>query len=246
MAKIRDCSLTNAWIQAFKKLADEPGTTIRPLVFSIGPVDNPNFRAGEVENLLDLHLQRHGKRAINTTANTIFPRSLWDTDRNRSDLYERYCSLLPRIKRIEIVNRKGTYFSRLVAYPGAETPINQLEHIIQAINRNARRRSIFHATLFCPSVDHSFAARQAFPCLRDVFVDPYTDHGLHIGGIYATQNIFGRAYGNLVGLERLGRFIAHETDRQLGTLECIVSRERLSVSKQSVRGLSQQLTHYLD
>jgi hypothetical protein len=60
-------------------------------------------------------------------AYTIFPHRLAQ-GRSRAQLYERYKErLLPRYR------QWGTYFGRLIAYPGGDGPVNQLESAITSV-----------------------------------------------------------------------------------------------------------------
>ena len=122
-------------------------------------------------------------------------------------------------------NRNGVYFQRLIAYgyDSNHSGMNQLEHIIQTWHQGNRRRSAFQAAIFDPNRDHTHQRRRGFPCLQQVAFAPHGPNGLAVTGFYATQYIFERAYGNYLGLSRLGRFMAHEMDRQLTQVTCIAN-----------------------
>jgi hypothetical protein len=59
---------------------------------------------------------------------------------------------------------------------------------------------------------------------------------------YATQTIFSRAYGNYVGLARLGRFLAHEMKLELTRVTCIANVAQLGLGKRQCSILAEQLT----
>ena len=44
-----------------------------------------------------------------------------------------------------------------------------------------------------------------------------------VTGLYATQYMFERAYGNYLGLCRLGHFMAQEMGKQLTQVTCVAS-----------------------
>ena len=48
--------------------------------------------------------------------------------------------MLPTLRRLSNGNRRGTYFSRLVAFPGPGGPVNQLDAIIIRLrSENAKK-----------------------------------------------------------------------------------------------------------
>ena len=100
--------------------------------------------------------------------------------------------------------------------------INQLEFVLNLLNNPTfHRRSGFVLSLFDPARDHRMTPYLGFPCLHQVcFVKDGKD-GLSLTGFYAKQDLFERAYGNYVGLARLGRFVATESERKLRRITCV-------------------------
>lgn len=111
---------------------------------------------------------------------------------------------------------------------------NQLEFAINTyLTRGGVRRSILQIGVFDPSRDHSAAAQLGFPCLQHVTFAP-TKEGLCVNAFYATQYMVERAYGNYVGVCRLGRFVAHEMKLPVvrvtfftGIAECEMPKNKL-------------------
>jgi thymidylate synthase len=122
--------------------------------------------------------------------------------------------------------------------PGAE---NQLDFILAAYkNRSGTRRSILQVAIFQPSLDHSNAALLGFPCLQHVTFAPTSD-GLNVNAFYAVQYIAERAYGNYLGLCRLGRFVAHVLGLSLATVTCVAGIAELDIGKREARSLLKQM-----
>ena len=143
----------------------------------------------------------------------------------RHQLYDRYRRIIPRVLRYRL-NRYGVYFQRLIGYDHDDTyknGINQLEHIIQTWYRGNHRKSALQAAIFDPRKDHTNQRMRGFPCLQQVAFAPQGVDGLMVTGLYATQYIFERAYGNYLGLCRLGQFMAHEMGKQLTQVNCVAS-----------------------
>jgi hypothetical protein len=58
-----------------------------------------------------------------------------------------------------------------------------------------------------------------------------------VNAFYATQYMVERAYGNYVGLCRLGRFVAHELDLPLVRFTCFAGIAECEVPKTSLTAL---------
>jgi hypothetical protein len=233
--------LTRAWLKALEALLPAGVKEITPLVVSVGrPGGTPPMEILSVRQAVDSALRSADRFSSETVANTIFPQRLWDRVPDREALYHRYRRLLPRLRRVP-QNRLGTYFGRLTAF-GRESA-NQLEHIITTFERGNHRRSALQASLFDPNSDHTHQRRRPFPCLQQVAFLPNGEDGLGITAFYATQYIFDRAYGNYLGLCRLGNFVAHELNRHFSHMVCVAAVAQLGsgVTKAVARRLASEL-----
>jgi hypothetical protein len=216
-------NLSIAWAEAFLE-SIEPGVMeIRPLTITIaGFVDGLIVESPEIRYALDSTLADCGKFSTHTTANTIFPISLWNPDKDAQDLYDRYNYILPKLKKIEHQNIYGLYFERLVAY--SQMRHNQLDFIIRTYKGGNHRRSALQAGIYDPLIDQRNQRQRGFPCLQQIaFIPDQTSMKLGVHGFYATQYLFERAYGNLLGLARLGIFVAHELGLEFSRLSCTAS-----------------------
>jgi thymidylate synthase len=114
---------------------------------------------------------------------------------------------------------------------------NQLEFALNTYgSRNGVRRSVLQVAVFNPNHDHSKAAQLGFPCLQHVTFAP-VDGGLCLNGFYASQYMVERAYGNYVGLCRLGQFAAHELGLRLLRMTCFTGIAECEVAKRKLSGL---------
>lgn len=183
-------------------------------------------------------------------ANTIFPISLWNPRKKRQKFYERYLRIMPRVLK-DPRNRYGVYFQRLIAFgykAGREGSVNQLEHIIQTWHMGNHRRTALQAAVFDPHRDHTHQRQRGFPCLQQVTFAQQGSSGMAVTGFYATQYIFRRAYGNYLGLCRLGHFMAKEMKRQLTQVTCIASPAKLDSdkTKKSLQEVTRNIQQILD
>ena len=232
-----------AWGKAFLRVFKS--NEIAPLVVVIEGLDNADPpEVPTIRNTLDAALIAEGNGlSCLQVANTLFPASLWNPQRPRADLYQRYLRIVHRIRKHR-GNRYGVYFQRLIAF-GTDTEteghINQLEHIICTWNRGNHRRSALQASLVDPRLDHTHQRQRGFPCLQQVAFAPKGDKELVVTGFYAKQHIFERAYGNYLGLCHLGRFMAHEMGLTLSQVICIATPAARDRKKRDLVGLAGQV-----
>jgi thymidylate synthase len=241
---IKETTISDAWAEAFLTLMQDGVSELSPLVAKITiqePLERPEIR-GE----LDATLRQAGLKNCHTVANTLFPSAMWNSDLPRSELYSRYKRAFSRIKHHR-ENQYGTYFGRLVAFPTAtKGDFNQLDHIIETYLRGNHRRSALQASVFDPGQDHTHQRRRGFPCLQQVVFSPVGTQGLSVMAVYAVQYVFDKAYGNYLGLHRLGDFMAHEMGLQLAEITCVACTAQLgNVSKNSLKPLSQDIQSLL-
>ncbi len=244
---IEDRNLSYAWARVFLHIIENPGKEISPLLISIhGFIDGIPHEDQTIRKALDNSLIARQEQTVHTVANTIFPLAYW-RKYDRQQLFDTYMKNLSRIKRLKPhKNRRGLYFERLIAfdsnYKNSDAQkINQLEHIISEYNSRSRvRKSMFQASIFDPARDHVRQAQLGFPCLQHVsFVPNNNKKTLTLNAFYATQKLFDKAYGNYLGLCRLGNFMAHEMGLQFERMNCFVGVEKLEIKKSSSAELIQ-------
>ena len=137
-------------------------------------------------------------------------------------------------------NANGLYFERLTMFdPEAPNGGNQLETIIDRYNKHdgKMQRMQLQATTYDPKRDQTGAAIQGFPCLQHVTFVP-SSGDLTVNAFYATQQLFVRAYGNYLGLARLGSFMAHEMGLKMTRLNIFVGIEKLDGISKTSDGIS--------
>lgn len=222
-------NLSEAWAKAFLAVARPKTRELLPLVVTVptpfGVSEDERIRA-----LLNHHLAECREYSIDTVSNTIFPQSLWNREQPRIQLFERYKRIWPKLRKIQD-NRYGTYFQRLIEFR-EDQPVCQLEHVISTYHRGNHRRSALQLAIFDPTRDHVNNRQKGFPCLQQIALTPTGDSTLAITGFYATQTIFEKAYGNYLGLIRLGEFMAHEMGMKLSQMTCISAVAKLNQVEQ--------------
>jgi hypothetical protein len=241
---IAEENLSHAWGKAFLA-AVRPGVNeLVPLSVTVtgfsGGVPNED---SDIRQALDACLLENGNQSCETVASTIFPLALWNPSADRQMLHNRYLAILPRLRRLHPGNKYGLYFERLTAYGWSrdgEDGIDQLDHIIRTRESGNHRRSALQAAIFDPRRDHTDQRQRGFPCLQHVIFTPFGTSGLAVTGFYATQLLFEKAYGNYLGLCRLGRFMAHEMKKELQRVTCFAAvaiAKRSDVTKSALASL---------
>ena len=222
-------NLSNLVINIFREYGRISGSEIPGLSVTINGFDsNNNVNENKrIRKKLDLALKEKGMQPISTVANTIFPINLWNSELDRSVLYERYKRILPQLKKCP-QNRNGIYFNRLINYD--DNGFNQLNKIIEFYKSGNHRRSAFQASIWDPMRDMMNQRMRGFPCMQHL-VFPCVQNRITVIAFYATQYIFERAYGNFLGLCNLGKFMSHELQLPLHEVKCFIGSEQLSINK---------------
>jgi hypothetical protein len=200
--------LSVAWGRALELIAARREVAALTVAFTEFDDDGRCLELPAIRRELDRLLRSRGHGSVETVANTIFPESFWNPKAPRTALYTRYTRILPKLRGVR-ANSHGTYFERMIA-GGPEGARNQIEFALRTYTaRSGVRRSVLQLGIFDPARDHSASALRGFPCLQHISFAP-TSEGLFVNAFYANQYMVERAYGNYLGIARLGRFIAHE------------------------------------
>ena len=239
---IEERNLSVAWGKAFLGVFE--ANEVSPLVVVIKDLhDGEPPEVPSIREALDHALETEGKGSCHTVANTIFPSGMWNPEARREKLFERYGRIWPRVRRHN-GNRYGVYFQRLIAF-GCDNDfqggVNQLEQVITTWRKGNHRRTALQAALFDPHKYHTHQPRRGFPCLQQVSFTPSSDDGLAVTGIYVTQYMFKRAYGNYLGLWHLGWFMAHEMGLKLDRVTCVATPAKLDCPKSHLQGLARSV-----
>jgi hypothetical protein len=229
-------NLSLAWGKMLLALMRPGVSKITPLTLSIRGFDDRGRAAEvpEIRSAVDAFLAAQGKRDTENVAFTIFPERYWTmSGGDREAFFDLYIESFQRIQKFNPLNNKrGSYFQRLIDLKGEGKGPNQLKWMLDDYHAHpkARRTSKFQATTFDPERDYSSASLLEFPCLQQVsFV---IDEGnLRLNAFYATQQIARKAYGNYLGLARLGAFMAGEMGLQFDQLNVFVGLAQMDVTK---------------
>ncbi len=254
---IRGANLSVAWAKAFLRCWDARGNLLAPASVSFvveeedgsWELETKKIRQALEDQYRALDISSTYQSDIETVAGTIFPESIWKRcSGNPEKLFEEYEIMWPLIKKC-VRNRRGTYFRRLTGYgkPGETTKVNQLKEIITKWNSGNHCHSALQAGIFDPFQDHKNTRIPGFPCLQQVVFHPHGANGkegMTLVALYANQLLFEKAYGNYLGLFRLGHFMAEEMGLKLRGITCVASNLKISdrsAKKRDCRPLAEKL-----
>lgn len=234
--------VSTAWVRACRSLLEiRTHRAFHTVVRILDPQrDDPAVRAE-----LDRILAVKGKQPVRTVANTIFPAALAANSATHDKLVSRYKNLYPSLKRLHSSNRLGTYFHRLINYPGKDSGVDQIGGIIRQLHLQGKvnpKSACYEANLVDPSTDEvepwSISApirvpghdngTMHFPCLSHCsFQLDNRTRQLHLTALYRSHYMVEKAYGNYLGLGDLLAYVARRSDLEPGTLTVVAGYAQL-------------------
>lgn len=247
-------TISEAWLAAVRAAVHAPGGRS---LHSVVSVAHPGPPEPELVRVIDDLLDDRRQHSVSTVASTLFPSNLyadpgvhWHPDMSRvdqqrldlaaEDLYETYCTALPVLLGAD-GNHHGTYFGRLVSWPGKNGDgYNQLAVRIRQLRAQRRKGNAVtnaadivvdgpaelatevangkDATPGTLQIYHSHDERtRAFPCLVHIDIS-VLDNQLSVLAVYRHWHLITKALGNLIGLSRLQYFLAQQTGYDVGEL----------------------------
>jgi thymidylate synthase len=252
---IRTETLSEAWLAGLEYLLDHGGTAVNLAVAFASAEEEADVRAVFDEFIAEW---RAGKRKpvlypASTVANTLFPQALYRKGPG-PEARERLYRLHARTMRVQKrYTKKDSYFERLVNWPGAAgEPVNQLEQLIDRLSKQLARMGPLSSAyelglshpadgsggevrVYTPAVDRRL---MSFPCLSHISFTLVAGR-LHLAALYRNQDFVARAYGNYLGLARIGEFVAAETGCELGETLCLATHAHsgMGLGKQTITAL---------
>jgi hypothetical protein len=234
--------VSSAWLAACRAMADRSPIAYHTVV----RIENPLAEDPAVRAAVDGILEAARLQSVKTVANTIFPQAVAATSRDHLDLARRYTDMLPSLRRLSGANAWGTYFGRLVSYPGPGGPVNQLAMIIARLRSETAKAgtgtgpltAAYEAAFATPGEGDGVAPQDSclvtlhtqvrvpgqdsrvrgFPCLSHCSFQLDRSGTLHAMAHYRSHVMVERAYGNYLGLGRLLGYIAGQAGLRTGEL----------------------------
>ena len=138
---------------------------------------------------------------------------------------------------------RDTYFERLTGHRMDRALVlheikeNRLRSVIEKINLWGK--DIEAALYMHTDLPTDTLRTRGAPCLQYVQFRPFDGDQLELFALYRSHDYFNKVLGNMVGLQRMGKFVASETGRSF-TRQTVFSIHPIrGTSKQNLRGLIQ-------
>jgi hypothetical protein len=262
---VSEKNVSTAWVAALDTLLAGGGDAVNLTV----AIEDPTAEHAGVRQALDRFIgerrrtKRNSVELVSTVANTLFP-SAWYIERLGVDaeehLYELERTARPVSRRR---NKFGTYFERMVAWPGPKGEFNQLDQVVRRL-RSARdqgyeRGNAYEIGVAMPADEIAVPVLvpgkdrlvRGFPCLSHMSFSLHRGV-VHLSAMYRSHDFISRAYGNYVGLGRVLRFVAQQSGFPVGELTCVSTAATAEVSRgasfghKRVKGLLEDCRAALD
>ena len=237
MIAINRRTLSEAWIDTFGAVLDAGGSAVNTITSWHADDEIPAVR-----NVLDDFITSRPESSkpwprwpIDTVANTIFAAELYEEELGIDALEEFSDLYLEGFEVAKLASPGGEYCHRMVAWPSHNgEPINQLVDVASKLRRYAdpdhsyRYSSDYEIALEDPVLDLRtlLPGRNrdpyGFPCLSHISLT-VQDGTVHLTALYRNQHLVKKAYGNYVGLARLGRALCHHAGLKLGTVTVVAT-----------------------
>ncbi|WP_419946957.1 4'-phosphopantetheinyl transferase superfamily protein [Candidatus Poriferisodalis sp.] len=238
MISIYRRTLSEAWIDTFGAVLDVGGTAVNVVTSW-----NADDEIVPVRAVLDEFIESRPQSSkswqrwpVETVANTIFAAELYEEDLGIDALQEFTDLYLEGFEVAKAASPGGEYCHRMVAWPGPDgQSINQLTEVAERLRRYANPAqpkynysSDYEIALEDPALDLRTQAPgrngspYGFPCLSHISLT-VEDANVHLTALYRNQHLIKKAYGNYLGLARLGRALSHHAGLGLGTVTVVAT-----------------------
>lgn len=176
---------------------------------------------------LDQIADRRGTERPSGVADVLCPKAVLVDAGNTLDRIAKGWEFLGRGRRLGLrfSGWRDTYFERLTGHRALPTGAaerlkeNRLLHIIEKINQwNHNVASSLYAHT---DISTDTLRTRGSPCLQYVQFQVFDGNRIGISGLYRSHDYLSKALGNLVGLQRLARFVGQQTGRQFGRVTVI-------------------------
>jgi hypothetical protein len=254
-----ESDLATAWAKVYRVMRKTPKRELSPFAVTVhnpSAIVVPDSLGHPMVRALDECLRTSGKgyQLVESVAATIFPERLWKVCAgDRQEFYrEAMLNLRTFAKWEPKKNRCGMYFGRLFGFgidhrtgkslgykagkAMREAGENQVEHLIRQLTKSVKTgRSVarmqLQAATFDPMRDMTTSGQPSFPCMQHIaFNTDIKSRSLEMTAFYATQQLYVKAYGNWLGLCRLGAFIAGQSGLKLTRFTCFANVQKMDKS----------------
>lgn len=221
-------SFQKAWAQAIVKLSKNHWEAWNVIV----QINRPELYKKDINRLLECFVKKYNTKEDKLippkhVAHTIFPQRFFIKGISKENLYKKYWRFFNRPRK-KPRSGWGTYFARMIKYPTPSGDIDQLRSIIDNINDRPKNYGASYKIII-PCPDKDLNNIMGAPCLNYIAIQTEKTSSrnnmkiINMLAVYRNHDFTRRTYGNYFGLCNLLKYIANETNSQVGTLTCVSS-----------------------
>lgn len=176
---------------------------------------------------LDDQAKFNGTERPGSVANVLCPAPILSAVGNTQAKIERGWELLGRGRQrgIKYSGWRDTYFERLTGHRARKSGEYEAfgeNRLLNIINKVIAWDHNVASSLYAHTDISSDTLRtRGSPCLQYVQFRVFDGDKIGVTGLYRSHDYLSKALGNMVGLQRLARFVAHETGRKFGRVTVI-------------------------
>jgi hypothetical protein len=221
-----------AWQAASRLITD--GSVSYVLTLSAGPDFDLTTSA---LNALDRKARAAGTESPSAVANMLCPRVVAEHQGTVAEAKMAGLRLLGRGRRRgqRFSQWRHTYFERLI---GTFMPANGQESVLgkDKLSTLIAKLNSWHVDVQAALYIHNSMPADTFrtrgsPCLQYIQFRPYSGNRLDLVALYRSHDYSAKALGNLIGLQRLGQFVARHSGRHYGKTQVISLNPHFSLTK---------------
>lgn len=212
-----------AWAKALFELRTNQWNAWNVIV----QINHPELFEKKIHNLFEDFANNNNLISPKHVAHTIFPQTFYMKGISKQKLYTKYMRFFKR-PREKTRSGWGTYFERMIKYPAPNGDIDQLGNIINNINSRVKNYGASY-TIVIPCPHRDLNKIMGAPCLNYITIQTENDTKLknmkiiNMLAVYRNHDFTNRTYGNYLGLCNLLKYLANETNSNIGTLTCVSS-----------------------
>lgn len=244
---INEVNVSSAWIKYAEFVSSQQG---RETFHAVVQVQNPAIEDRAARDAIEAFLSNWSASdesvyPVHTVASTIFPINYAKLAKTPQDLALMYRADYKKLRDSNQANKYGTYFGRIVQ---TQTSINgkeydQLNDTIAKLKGGKGNRTRTEIdmryemeengdlSVTTYETERNHARTMGFPCMSHLAFQR-DEERLHIVAFYRNQDVGRKAYGNLLGLGRLCKYVAEHSGLVPGTLTMVAGHAYFNSPKQ--------------
>ncbi len=214
---IQENNISMAWYSAKEHIMHQRKHQCNNLIVSI---QNPLELHASIHYQYDRFCQENNLTKPEKISTTIFPKRAYMILReDRHKLYKKYPETLHKV----LKGKWGSYFNQMINWCDSNESINQIEQIINGINKSQKvYKSAYTIQITNPNKHLGWL--RGGPCLNHVMIQLESKPKvMSLLAVYRNHDFAVKAYGNYIGLGYLLEFLASQTGFNIGNVTCVSS-----------------------